>query len=350
MSTFSIRSNATTSRAYNNLSKVQSSLNSNIERLSSGLRINSASDDSAGSSVAVRMVSQINGMKQANANAQQANNLLQTAESGLSDISDILGRMRELAVQAGTDTLNDDDRGSIDLEFQALQDEISRIASATEYDDNALLDGSYNNKSLQIGADNDSNHQLSISIGDATSVEGLGLGKTHLTANVASDATTVTVGDVSGLSTGNTIVIGGEHMTIDSSGINTTTKVLTVTRAADGTAAAAHTTNDEVFGGDGADVKSVGSARSAITDLDGAIDRVNDERSKVGAVQNRLSFTISNLSNHTQAIEAGRSAIADVDFAAEATELAKNQILAQSGAAMLAQATAVSQNVLGLLI
>ena len=275
MSTFSIRSNATTSRAYNNLSKVQSSLNSNIERLSSGLRINSASDDSAGSSVAVRMVSQINGMKQANANAQQANNLLQTAESGLSDISDILGRMRELSVQASTDTLNDVDRDSIDLEFQALGDEITRIASATEYDDNALLDGTYTSKSLQIGSDNDANHQLSISIGNATE---------------------------SGLSI-----------------------------------------NSE-------DVQTVGNARDAITALDHAIDDVNEERSQIGAVQNRLSFTISNLSNHTQAIEAGRSAIADVDFAAEATALARNQILAQSGTAMLAQASAVSQNVLGLLI
>ncbi|MFP6725182.1 MAG: flagellin [Candidatus Poribacteria bacterium] len=347
MSIFSVRSNSTVSQAYNNLSRVQSSLNANIGRLSSGLRINSASDDSAGSSVAVRMVSQINGMKQANANAQQANNLLQTAESGLSDISDILGRMRELAVQASTDTLNNDDRGSIDLEFQALQSEISRIASATEYDDNALLDGSYNNKSLQIGADNDSNHQLSISIGDATSAEGLGLGKTYLTSNVATDAVKATVGDASGLAAGDTIVIGGEQMTISAADVN---NVLTVTRATPSADRAVHTANDEVFGGDGADVKSVASARSAITDLDGAIDRVNDERSRVGAVQNRLSFTISNLSNHTQAIEAGRSAIADVDFAAEATELAKNQILAQSGAAMLAQATVVSQNVLGLLI
>ena len=275
MSTFSIRSNATTSRAYNNLSKVQSSLNSNIERLSSGLRINSASDDSAGSSVAVRMVSQINGMKQANANAQQANNLLQTAESGMSDISDILGRMRELAVQASTDTLNDEDRDSIDLEFQALGDEITRIAASTEYDDNKLLDGTYTSKSLQIGADNDANHRLTIGIASVTET---------------------------GLS------------------INTE------------------------------DVQSVTNARAAITDLDTAIDTVNHERSKVGAVQNRLSFTISNLSNHTQAIEAGRSAIADVDFAAEATELAKNQILAQSGTAMLAQASAVSQNVLGLLM
>ena len=271
MSIFSVRSNSTVSQAYNNLSRVQSSLNANIGRLSSGLRINSASDDSAGSSVAVRMVNQINGMKQANANAQQANNLLQTAERGLSDISDILGRMRELSVQASTDTLNDEDRDSIDLEFQALGDEITRIGAATEYDDNALLDGTYTSKSLQIGADNDANHRISISIGDARFI------------------------------------------------------------------------NTE-------DVQSVSNARTAITELDTAIDTVNTERSKVGAVKNRLSFTISNLSNHTQAIEAGRSAIADVDFAAEATELAKNQILAQSGAAMLAQASAVSQNVLGLLM
>ena len=299
MSTFSIRSNATTSRAYNNLSKVQSSLNSNIERLSSGLRINSASDDSAGSSVAVRTVSQINGMKQANANAQQANNLLQTAESGMSDISDILGRMRELAVQAATDTLNDDDRDSIDLEFQALGDEITRIASATEYDDNALLNGTYSGKKLQIGADNDANHQLSISIGDVTE-SGLGLDDIGAVAQVGASA-----------------------------------------GASDYVAAVA---------GHDANVDTVDHARDAISGLDEAIDDVNHERSKIGAMQNRLSFTISNLSNHTQAIEAGRSAIADVDFAAEATALARNQILAQSGTAMLAQASVVSQNVLGLLM
>jgi len=122
----------------------------------------------------------------------------------------------------------------------------------------------------------------------------------------------------------------------------------TVSRGDGITTAASHSTDDAAYYD--ADVETVGHARAAITGLDDAIDAVNDERSKVGAVQNRLSFTISNLSNHTQAIEAGRSAIADVDFAAEATELAKNQILAQSGAAMLAQATAVSQNVLGLLI
>ena len=316
MSTFSIRSNATTSRAYNNLSKVQSSLNSNIERLSSGLRINSASDDSAGSSVAVRMVSQINGMKQANANAQQANNLFATAESGLGDISDILGRMRELAVQASTDTLNDEDRDSIDLEFQALGSEITRIAEATEYDDNALLNGTYNGKKLQIGADNDGNHQLDdIGIGDVRT-SGLGL---NVEAADAVDAVEFVQG-------------------VGDSGDDDYVAQVEAVEAAD--AVAEYDAN----------VDTVDDARAAIGALDTAIDTVNHERSKIGALQNRLSFTISNLSNHTQAIEAGRSAIADVDFAAEATALARNQILAQSGTAMLAQASAVSQNVLGLLM
>ena len=105
------------------------------------------------------------------------------------------------------------------------------------------------------------------------------------------------------------------------------------------------TTNESYSAG----VDTVDDARTAITKLDHAIDAVNTERSKIGAVQNRLSFTISNLSNHTQAIEAGRSSIEDVDFAAEAADLAKNQILAQSATAMLAQASAISQNVLGLL-
>ena len=204
--------------------------------------------------------------------------------------------MRELAVQASTDTLNDEDRDSIDLEFQALGDEITRIASATEYDDNKLLNGSYTAKKLQIGADNDANHQLSLSIGDVTE-------------------------------TGLELDIVGKH-----SGDSTATPPV-----------AAYAGND-------ANVDTVDHAREAISALDGAIDKVNHERSEIGALQNRLSFTISNLSNHTQAIEAGRSAIADVDFAAEATALARNQILAQSGTAMLAQASAVSQNVLGLLM
>ena len=143
MSIFALRSNSLASSAHKNLSSTQSSLNDNIGRLSSGLRINSTADDSAGSNISVRMSNQVRGMSQANRNAQDANNLLATAESGLSDISDILSKMRELSVQAATDTLNNTDRASIDLEFQALKDELTRIANVTEYNGMNVLNGTY---------------------------------------------------------------------------------------------------------------------------------------------------------------------------------------------------------------
>ena len=354
MSTFSIRSNSTVSRAYNNLSKVQSSLNSNVERLSSGLRINRASDDSAGSSIATRMVNQINGMKQANANAQQTNNLVQAAESGLSDISDILGRMRELAVQAASDNVNDEDRASIDFEFQSLRSEATRIARATEYDDKNLLDGSYNGR-FQIGADNDHNNRLNISIGDASEV-GLGLRESRaLAAAASSGATTITLDDTSGLADSGSINIDGDW--IEYTEKNDTTNVLTVKSGGDPGSGvdgqsdgSAHADKTGVVTSTHDDVLTVDHARNAISALDHAIDEVSEERGQLGSFQNRLSFTISNLSNHSQAIESARSSIEDVDFAAEATELVKNQILAQSGTAMLAQASAVSQNVLELLM
>ena len=141
MNTFRINSNPASALAYRNLSKSQFNLQTTLERLSSGLRINKAADDSAGSAISTRMSNQIRGMKQANENAQQTNNLIQTAESGLSDISGMLSRMRELATQAATDTLNDSDRTSINLEFEALKNEVSRVAHATEFNEMNLLNG-----------------------------------------------------------------------------------------------------------------------------------------------------------------------------------------------------------------
>jgi flagellin len=286
------------------------------------------------------MVNQINGMKQANANAQQTNDLVQAAESGLSDISDILGRMRELAVQAASDNVNDEDRASIDFEFQSLRSESTRIARATEYDDSNLLDGSYSGR-FQIGADNDHNNQLNISIGDASEV-GLGLRESRALAAAASSGdTTITLDDASGLDDSGTIWIDGDHIDYSAKSGD----VLTVTALTKDYADEAGVVTSTID-----DVLTVDHARNAITALDHAIDEVSEERGLLGSFQNRLSFTISNLSNHSQAIESARSSIEDVDFAAEATELAKNQILAQSGTAMLAQASAVSQNVLGLLM
>ena len=163
MNTFRINSKLTSSLAYRNLSKSQFNLQTTLERLSSGLRINKASDDSAGSAISTRMSNQILSMKQANENAQQTNNLIQTAESGLNDISGMLSRMRELATQAATDTLNDSDRASINLEFEALKNEVSRVAHATEYNEMNLLNGTaYKNEVHRVNATADDVRGISI--------------------------------------------------------------------------------------------------------------------------------------------------------------------------------------------
>jgi len=294
MNSFRLQSNPTAAFAYSQLNKTQALLNKNIQRLSSGMRINSAADDTAGSAMATRMSNQIRGMHQANKNSRGASNLLATAEAGLNDISDLLAQMRELSVQAATDTLNDTDRASIDLEFQSLKNELRRIANVTEYNGMNVLNGTYQtggtynqdhiagaaleNQSgvwrIQIGADNDADSQHEFSIMNATDV----------------------------------------GLEIDSE------QVLTV---------------DE--------------ARTAVTALDNAIDEVNRERSYIGSEQNKLQFTMSNLTNTINSIETARSNIEDVDYASEMSELAKNQILVQSGTAMLAQANMVSQNILQLL-
>ena len=432
MSIFALRSNGLASSAYKNLSRTQSSLNSNIGRLSSGLRIGSAADDSAGSNVSVRMKNQIKGMSQANRNAQDANNLLATAESGLSDISDVLSKMRELSVQAATDTLNDNDRSSIDLEFQSLKDELTRIANVTEYNGMNVLNGTYqqgggqapsslfsnqNNTGnvaydqvqpgvspgsvnengpgddirghwrLQIGADNDINNQHEFSVMNATA-KGLDLNVAHYAnsleeftgaikdgrdvyvhdasgAFVASDhanavkLTVTTTG--SGDSAVHTLKAGAK--TITDVGLNSGGDWVVSDEIIGGTPVAstfsgAIAAGKDIGGTNGlsyelyyydANVRDVNAARSAVTSLDAAIDEINRERSYVGSEQNKLQFTMSNLTSNIQSIESARSSIEDVDFAAEAADLAKNQILAQSGTAMLAQAAMISQNILSLI-
>ena len=425
MSTFALRSNGLASSAYKNLSSTQSSLNANIGRLSSGLRINSTADDSAGSNVSVRMSNQVRGMSQANRNAQDANNLLATAESGLSDISDILSKMRELSVQAATDTLNNNDRSSIDLEFQSLKDELTRIANVTEYNGMNVLNGTYqeggnqaapsslfsnqNNTAsydqnqpgtsghsnphgnaggsdinsngpnddirghwrLQIGADNDINNQHEFSVMNATA-KGLDLNVEHYASSLGEFTDAIKGGLDVYIDSASGEWVASDHatavkLTVDDSGASDVLKAgaKTITsvgwNASDDWVVSDDSTLGTVtkaIGTDGlgyqvhyydANVRDVNAARSAVTRLDHAIDEINRERSYVGSEQNKLQFTMSNLTSNIQSIESSRSSIEDVDFAAEAADLAKNQILAQSGTAMLAQASAISQNILGLL-
>ena len=361
MSIFALRSNGLASSAYKNLSRTQSSLNSNIGRLSSGLRINSTADDSAGSNVSVRMSNQVRGMSQANRNAQDANNLLATAESGLSDISDIVSKMRELAVQASTDTLNDNDRSSIDLEFQSLKDELTRISNATEYNGMNVLNGTY--QQAGIGQSGGSGTDPSSETWDGTGPESLfnavdpGNGEP---SNYVGALYGYAYDQVQpGSDTGNGDA-SDPHGTSGPAGINVDGPADNVRGhwrlqiGADNDINNQHEfsiTNASAKGLDleGDNVLSVDNARTAITALDHATDELNRERSYVGSEQNKLQFTMSNLTSNIQSIESARSSIEDVDFAAEAADLAKNQILAQSATAMLAQAAMISQNFLGLL-
>ena len=153
---FRINTNTAALDTYRSYSASQAGMERNIERLSSGLRINKAADDAAGLAISERMDHQVQGMRQAHRNVLQANNLLQTAEGGMSEIGNILGRMRELAVQASSDTVSDTDRDSLNLEFGELESEITRIAETTKYNDMYLLDGSFSGKKVQVSADHSS--------------------------------------------------------------------------------------------------------------------------------------------------------------------------------------------------
>ena len=445
MSIFALRSNGLASSAYKNLSRTQSNLNSNIGRLSSGLRINSTADDSAGSNVSVRMGNQVRGMSQASRNTEDANNLLATAESGLSDISDILGKMRELSVQASTDTLNDADRASIDLEFQSLKDELTRIANVTEYNGMNVLNGTYQtagtasppnfwegtngdngitvqsstgnfhgginvNKQADYGPESEyrveahnhdygfGNEIINVRVGNNQPFDvdiNIGNGEMRLSLDpnafnnpnnntffhLAFETSGGSIGDGTSESSETWAGTGPESLFNEGGGGYVgDLSSNEYDQAQPGTSGSInqHGSPDNIRGHwriqigadndinnqhefsitnatangldlEGDNVLSVDNSRTAITAIDHAIDEVNRERSYIGSEQNKLQFTMSNLTSNIQSIESSRSSIEDVDFAAEAADLAKNQILAQSGTAMLAQASAISQNILGLL-
>ena len=297
---FRINTNTASLNTYRSYAASQAGMEQNIERLSSGLRINKASDDAAGLAISDRMDNQIRGMQQANRNVQQGNNLLQTAEGAMNEVGNILGRMRELAVQSASDTVSGDDRDSIDLEFEQLKSEIDRIAKGTSYNGMGLIDGSADGAgekiTLQVGADNNAQDQLSFNLADFRVDDG-------------------------------------------SSAISTFAGV----QLTDG----ASSPTDKNF--QDLDLDTAATSQWAISALDQAIEAVNDQRATVGALQNRLEFTSSNLMGSIQNNSASMSTIRDADFAAEAADLAKNQILVQSGTSMLAQANSLSQNVLALI-
>ena len=483
-----INHNLSALNAWKNLTVNDGGQTKTLERLSSGLRIGRAADDAAGLSISEKMRGQISGLNQATRNAQDGISLLQTAEGALGETHSILQRMRELAVQAASDTVTNDDRAEIQKEINALRVEIDRISTDTEFNTQKLLNGGFASKIIHIGANTSQNLSVTVDAmgasdlqvnqttagssattltavdftaahagGAALSVDGTYSGAANITAmdvsvtgdgaititgtraggnlvvNLASGSASATVdgltfgltnaGDVRANSTvisggvetvaaeadltGGSAVswdlthAGGATLTLSGTESNSGGLTgITATVLADGQVQvsytdgnnaaqsaildAAHLTH-EVQGltftltspadirsaattftggptmpinaavapgdiaGEGIDVSSQGAANSAITTINNAINTVSSERSKLGAIQNRLEHTIANLATSSENLTAAESRIRDVDIAVEMMSFTKYQILAQASTAMLAQANAKPQAVLQLL-
>ena len=282
-----INTNLASLNAQRNLNMSQASLATSMQRLSSGLRVNSAKDDAAGLAIAERMNAQVKGMNVAMRNANDGISLAQTAEGALGKVGDALQRMRELAVQARNATNSDNDKDSLDKEFGELAKEIQRVLGGASFNGKHVLGADAGSLTFQIGANTTTDDSISITTTKMTTA-------TEITSVAGTDNT------------------GASRAKIDST--------------ADATALA-----------------------TVIDNIDTALDKVNSERATLGAAQSRFDAVISNLQVASENQTAARSRIVDADFAAETANLSRAQILQQAGTAMVAQANQLPQTVLSLL-
>lgn len=268
-----INTNVAAINTHKQLTGANNAMAKSLEKLSSGLRINRASDDAAGLAVSEKMRSQVRGLAQAERNSLDGISLANTAEGALNEVHNMLQRMRELAVQASNGTLTASDRANINAEFEQLTSQINDIGTQTRFNSLSVFGSA--TTTLQVGAYQ--SHTLTFTIGAlaAASVGGRNVG---------------------------TLSIG-----------------------------------------------TMASATAALTTLEAAINGVSAQRGKIGAVVNRLEYSISNLATTRENVAASESRVRDADMAAEMTTLSRNQILVQSGTSMLSQANQSPQNVLGLL-
>lgn len=375
--------------AARNLYLTDAAFTKSLEKLSSGLRINRAADDAAGLAISEKMRAQISGLNQAVRNSQDGISLIQTAEGAMGNIQSILQRMRELAVQAASDGATDADRQQIQKEVDELAKQITDIANTTQFNTKRLLTGEFGAGQtglvIQTGANKGENLQFNIEAVDAASL-GVGrstasLADTDLVSEVKSFSNlangtytlefTAGGGSTTGASLvlkdqdGNTVVsatetdpgnwTSGTSVTLTGSN-SETMKVILADVSADGTveveitnAQAGTTGNWVATTGGGISVSTQTDADNAIAVIDAAINTVSGYRANLGALQNRLEHTISNLQITSENLSAAESRIRDVDMAAEMMNFTRNQILQQAGTAMLAQANAAPQTVLSLI-
>ena len=383
-------------------------MEASMERLSTGKRINSASDDAAGVAIASRLSSVIRGTDQSIRNSMDARSLIDTAEGAHKEIENILQRMREVAVQAVNDTNNALDRSNLQAEMDALFTEIDRIAGTTTWAGSKLINDS-NGKdfSFQVGAAAGGQNKINVSIGSMNTA-GLLLGSgpegvtgvPPVTAVPPKDAYTLTKNNFSFTGAASIVTIGATDLigsqttdytitlfdgdgtlgTLDVTGSDTNTQKAAAIQSAFSAfevgalvhglgVQLSYGTVGEVFEVVGVEEvievqaninyisveattgqdNAAGNALAGIRLIDAALERVNVQRSELGAISNGLNHTMNNLTNMSASFTAAKGGIEDADFALETMELAKNQILQRASTAMLAQANASKQNVLGLL-
>ena len=365
----SVNTNVMSLNAQRNLTRSDGMLQTSLQRLSSGLRINSAKDDAAGMAIAQRFTTQIRGLNQAVRNASDGISLSQTAESALDELTNNLQRIRELAVQSANVTNSASDRAALDAEVQQRIAEVDRIAVQTSFNGVNVLDGTFGSATFQVGANIGDTITISLSIGTRSSQIGstaavtetgtfdtsggasvvdFSVGTNAVTSlTFAVDATQqAVVDDV------NAANIAGLSAFLDDAGLVQFVAEGDLTLAGAGIANIAHvaaTTTADTTGLDSLAVTSVDGANLAMAKIDVALVTVNALRGDLGAVQNRFESTIINLQTVSENLSASRGRIMDADFAAETANLTKAQILQQAGIAILAQANAVPQAVLGLL-
>ncbi|MCR8645038.1 flagellin [Paenibacillus sp. N1-5-1-14] len=361
----------------------------NLEKLSSGLKINRAGDDAAGLAISEKMRGQIRGLDMATKNAQDGISLIQTAEGALTETHSILQRMRELAVQSSTDTNEGVDRQKLQAEVNELSKEIKRISTDTEFNNQKVLNGEFKDKTFHIGANSGQNIKLTIndmsnislgvngydgkttpvtgtnisivnhdnaaydiSFADTTAKDNAAVEKTTATRDKDGNIT-ITLAQAKGTTGAAGAVTATEQdvldalkkLDVDAIGTGALGGLVDPTKATGDNIAAADIKNDTI----GVNISTQFAADKAITTINNALNNVSVERSKLGANQNRLEHTINNLGATSENLSAAESRIRDVDMAKEMMNFTKNNILTQAAQAMLAQANQQPQGVLQLL-
>ena len=395
-----VNTNVGSLNAQRSLASSGAELKTAMERLSSGKKINSAADDAAGFAIAERMTAQIRGLNMATKNANDGLSMLAVIENATNDVTDMLQRMRELAIQAANDTNGSVDRAFLQEEVNQLIQEIDRVATQTQYNGQVLLDGSFQNKSIQVGTESGQTVEFSVS---SIAIANLGqsAGLTHQVTNYTKVGEVTSTIDSFGFSisspsempeVGQTFEIVGSdgessqhivHQVFDyetiltpehhlgyggpentgivdgynsPNAINIYANYALYSDGNGGYQDLGEQVGDEIYLVETTqELKSLNSIdlrnspSEALALISSAIDQVSGQRASLGALQNRLEYTVSNLMNVAEFTTSARSRIEDADFAAESARLAKAQVLQQTGTAMLAQANAQPQLALSLI-